>query len=60
MQHNDLALLIYDKSRRFEMLTPITDEIKAQMNGRPEAFFEIDLINGNPFRFVREVPSEEW
>lgn len=52
--------LLYDQSRHFELMMPISDEIKEQMGGRLKAFFEIDLINGNPFRFVKEVPDPGW
>jgi hypothetical protein len=52
--------LIYNELQSFELMTPVTDEIKEQMNGRFKAFFEIDLREGNPFRFVREVPDQGW
>jgi hypothetical protein len=52
--------LLYDQTRHFEMMTPISDEILEQLRGRPKAFFEIDLRDGNPFRFIREVPDQGW
>jgi hypothetical protein len=54
--------LLYDKSRHFEMMTPITDEIRKQLNGRPRAFFQIDLrdTGGQPFRFVHPLPEQGW
>lgn len=51
--------LLYDRSRRFEMFHPITDHIREQMRGRPKAFFEVDLSQGEPL-LVKEVPDPGW
>jgi hypothetical protein len=51
--------LLYNQSRSFEMLYPITEQMRERLNGRPQAFFKLDLTQGEPI-LLDEVPDPGW
>jgi hypothetical protein len=51
--------LLYNKTLDFVMLHGITDHIREKMAGRPKAFFDVNLSQGEPI-LLDEVPDQGW
>jgi hypothetical protein len=59
LPENEQLALIYNKDRSWEVMPPITDDIKRLMNGRAKVFFFV-MLESNRLNFVREMPDQGW
>lgn len=52
-------VLIYDRSRQYEYVGPMTPELLALVRSRPRAYFEASVERGL-FCIGRELPEQGW